>query len=126
MMKTFKQAFCLFLVFVFAAALFPVAAVEPSYTVSGPYGESSYCENLKNLTLTGDYRTDLVNVALTQVGYHEGADLEKRRPGNRWTLALALGCLALFAVFYPVLSGLPAPGWYEDGVLRWFGGMWPF
>ena len=55
-----------------------------------------------------------------------GADLETRRPGNRWSLALALGCLVLFAVFYPVLSGLIAPDWYEDGILRWFGGMWPF
>ena len=55
-----------------------------------------------------------------------GADLEKRRPGNKWSLSLALGCLLLFAVFYPVLSGLMAPDWYEDGLLRWFGGMWPF
>ena len=56
-----------------------------------------------------------------------GADLEKRKAGgNRWPVALALGCILLFAVFYPVLSGLPAPGWYEDGLLRWFGGSWPF
>ena len=55
-----------------------------------------------------------------------GADLEKRRPGSKWTLILALGCLALFAVFYPVLSGMIAPDWYEDGLLRWFGGLWPF
>lgn len=55
-----------------------------------------------------------------------GADLEKRRPRERWSLALALGCLLLFALFYPVLSGMAAPGWYEDGLLRWFGGMWPF
>ena len=55
-----------------------------------------------------------------------GADLEKRKPGSVWPYALAMGCMVLFAVFYPVLSGIPAPGWYEDGLLRWFGGLWPF
>ncbi|MBR5701322.1 MAG: dolichyl-phosphate-mannose--protein mannosyltransferase, partial [Oscillospiraceae bacterium] len=55
-----------------------------------------------------------------------GADLEKRRPDSRWTPALAAGCLLLFALFYPVLSGMIAPAWYENGLLRWFGGLWPF
>jgi predicted membrane-bound dolichyl-phosphate-mannose-protein mannosyltransferase len=55
-----------------------------------------------------------------------GADLENRRPDSRWTLALAGGCLLLFALFYPVLSGMIAPAWYENGLLRWFGGLWPF
>ena len=69
---------------VFCAALLPAGAVGSSYTVSGSYAESVYYENLQNLTLTGDYRTDLVNVALTQVGYHEGAS-NKERHGNNLT-----------------------------------------
>ncbi len=55
-----------------------------------------------------------------------GADLETRRPGNRWIYALTFGCLLLFVLFYPVLSGAAAPNWYEHGLLKWFGGMWPF
>jgi dolichyl-phosphate-mannose--protein O-mannosyl transferase len=35
------------------------------------------------------------------------------------------GCAALFAVFYPVLSGLTVPLWYADGFLRWLP-TWPF
>ena len=55
-----------------------------------------------------------------------GADLEKKNPRSMWAPVLALGCIVLFALFYPVLSGLPAPMWYENGLLRWFGGSWPF
>jgi dolichyl-phosphate-mannose--protein O-mannosyl transferase len=33
---------------------------------------------------------------------------------------------ALFAMFYPVLTGLSAPQWYERYVLRWMPGAWPF
>ena len=66
-MKVFHRFFALFLFMVFCAALLPAGAVGSSYTVSGSYAESVYYENLQNLTLTGDYRTDLVNVALTQV-----------------------------------------------------------
>ena len=83
-MKSIKRFLSLFLLLIFTAALFPVSAVGSSYTVSGSYAESVYYENLKNLTLTGDYRTDLVNVALTQVGYHEGAS-SKERHGNNLT-----------------------------------------
>lgn len=73
----------LLLILLLTASLVPAGAVSSSYSVSGPYGESVYYENLKNLTLTGDYRTDLVNVALTQVGYHEGAN-SRDRHGNNW------------------------------------------
>ena len=85
-MKAFKRLLSLTLSLALALAITaapaPAGAVEPSYTVSGAYGESVYLENLRNLTLTGDYRTDLVNVALTQVGYHEGADRTERHGGD--------------------------------------------
>lgn len=32
----------------------------------------------------------------------------------------------LFAVFYPVLSGVPAPEFYETYILRWIPPSWPF
>ncbi len=34
-------------------------------------------------------------------------------------------CLGLFILFYPVISGLPAPRWYTD-LLAWIPSAWPF
>ena len=83
MKKIWKTSLALLLVLALVTPLIPAEAAGTSYTVSGPYGESVYYDNLKALTLTGDYRTDLVNVALTQVGYHEGAN-SRDRHGNNW------------------------------------------
>jgi dolichyl-phosphate-mannose--protein O-mannosyl transferase len=35
-------------------------------------------------------------------------------------------CLVMFLIFYPVLSGLPAPLKYTRTALRWFSGQYPF
>ncbi len=78
MMNLSRTIIAILLVLALLAPLAPAEAVDPSYTVSGVYSESVYCENLRKLTLSGDYRTDLVNVALTQVGYHEGAGSRER------------------------------------------------
>lgn len=43
-----------------------------SYEASPFYDTSKYKKSLQNVILTGDQRKDLVNVALSQVGYHEG------------------------------------------------------
>ena len=48
------------------------AALEPAYQFSEGYMSSPYYERLLSVQLTGVQRTDLVNVALSQVGYHEG------------------------------------------------------
>ena len=42
------------------------------YSVSSYYMSSVYYRNLREVRLTGNQRLDLVNVALSQVGYHEG------------------------------------------------------
>lgn len=45
---------------------------------------------------------------------------------GRRKIYLATGlCLALFAVFYPVLTGLAIPRWYSD-LLAWIPSSWPF
>ena len=49
-----------------------VYAITPTYTVSSDYKKSPYYDNLSHLTLTGNQRSDVVRVALTQLGYHEG------------------------------------------------------
>ncbi len=39
---------------------------------------------------------------------------------------LASGCALLFALFYPVLSGVAYTTAYGDALLKWLGGYWPF
>lgn len=61
-------------------------AVDPMYTPSEPYRNSQYYARLKSVTLTGDQRTDVVLVALSQLGYHEGnsdADMHGESKGTR-------------------------------------------
>lgn len=55
------------------AFLMKVEAITPTYSVSSAYKGSSYYSALNNVTLTGNQRTDIVNVALSQVGYKEGS-----------------------------------------------------
>lgn len=50
----------------------PAASLEPPYTPSEPYMSGPYYGNLLNVELTGDQRTDIVRVALSQAGYHDG------------------------------------------------------
>jgi hypothetical protein len=54
----------------------PAAALEPSYSVSDAYAAGPYYTALQSVDLTGDQRTDLINVALSQVGYHEGNSVD--------------------------------------------------
>ena len=56
-------------------------ALDESYEVSAEYKDSQYYKNLKDLTLGGDQVNDVLAVALSQLGYHEGdgnADLGGR------------------------------------------------
>ena len=56
------------------SGVLPVAnAVTPGYTVSSAYQSSSYYSALLAVELTGDQREDIINVALSQVGYSEGS-----------------------------------------------------
>jgi len=53
--------------------------------------------------------------------------LERKRKGHRlavygFTAAAGL----VFALFYPALTGIPAPHWYFEGLLRWIPVAWPF
>lgn len=50
----------------------PASALSPKYTVSESYMTSEYYRKLSALELTGVQRTDLLRVAFTQLGYHEG------------------------------------------------------
>ena len=59
-----------------------IGAVKTTYTVSDAYRESIYYERLSELKLTGDERRDIVNVAITQLGYHEGNSASDFGGGN--------------------------------------------
>lgn len=65
-------AVCLLLAAYLSAFLLSVAAVEPVYEVSEEYRASPYYEALLGCTLTGDGRYDVLTVAYSQFGYHEG------------------------------------------------------
>ena len=49
-----------------------ITALDENYEASEAYKESKYYENLKSVALGGDGRTDVIAVALSQLGYHEG------------------------------------------------------
>lgn len=64
-----------FLVLIALWMIVPGMAASPSITyenVSDAYRGSPYYEYLTSVRLTGDQRTDLILVALSQLGYHEG------------------------------------------------------
>lgn len=49
------------------------AAITPTYrTMTDAFRGSRYYLNLQTLNLTGDARTDIIMVAMSQLGYHEG------------------------------------------------------
>ena len=53
-----------------------------TYTPSAGYASSVYYRNIRELALTGNQRLDIVNAALTQVGYHEGDSAAELGGGN--------------------------------------------
>ncbi len=72
-----KRFLSLLLVMTMIFAVLPLGATEveaisPSYAVSSSYASSSYYSALCNVSLTGNQRDDIINVALSQVGYREG------------------------------------------------------
>ncbi|MDD6188527.1 MAG: S-layer homology domain-containing protein [Clostridiales bacterium] len=60
----------------------PALGVTPDYRVTSAFANSRYYTELSELELTGNYRADLINIALTQVGYHEGGSAGDRNGMN--------------------------------------------
>ncbi len=69
-----KRSFALFavLAMLLPLAILPTTALTPSYTVGDAYKNSPYYDQLIAVELTGDMRYDVLAVAFTQLGYHEG------------------------------------------------------
>ncbi|MBR2479574.1 MAG: InlB B-repeat-containing protein [Clostridia bacterium] len=52
--------------------ILPISALKLTYSPTDAYKSSIFYERLVNLKLTGDQRRDILNVAISQLGYHEG------------------------------------------------------
>ncbi len=62
--------------------ILPASALEPVHNASPEYLVSQYHANLQSVNLTGDQRTDVLLVALSQLGYHEGDNEGDMGGGN--------------------------------------------
>lgn len=60
------------LVMLTSMATVNASALTMTYTPSAGYKNSIYYQNLTAVELTGDQATDIANVAISQLGYHEG------------------------------------------------------
>lgn len=70
--KQIWRIFAVALVAITALSLInlPIRSTEPQHSES--YSSGIFCRRLHNVKLTGDPRTDIVNVAMSQIGYCEG------------------------------------------------------
>ncbi len=66
----------------FSFLTIPTRAAEPTYEFSDAYEESVYFEEFLEYELTGDMRRDVVSVAYTQLGYHEGNNVSELNGRN--------------------------------------------
>lgn len=57
-------------------------AVESSYQVHNVYEGSIFYDNLRKVALTEDLRQNIIRVAMSQVGYHEGDLVSELHGGN--------------------------------------------
>ena len=79
---------------------------------------------ITRLTFAYHYFTNTIFLALA-IAYVFDHLMERRRgPYKAMILAFTILSFLLFALFYPALSGLPAPQWLFQNVLRWFS-SWP-
>ena len=67
----------------FSAFTYGASAVTPTYYVSNAYMKTQFYKNLTAYDLTGDERYDVVSIAFTQYGYHEGDDENDMSGTNR-------------------------------------------
>ena len=77
MKKNINRIVAICLVAVMCLLLVPVSADALSYSGSSSYMSGKYYRQLTAVNLTGNQRTDIVNVAKSQVGYQEGSSSSK-------------------------------------------------
>ena len=77
-----KLSALLLMITVLMTVCVPVSAAGLTYTSSSGYASSRYYSNIRELSLTQNQRLDLVNAALSQVGYHEGDSVSQLDGSN--------------------------------------------
>ena len=113
-----RIAVVLFTTVLMATSVFSVSAAAKSleYSASSSYKNSVYYERLMNVKLTGDQVTDIVNVAKSQVGYHEASffDYSGNSSGSgniteygRWYGRQGYWC-NVFASWCGYVAGIPS------------------
>lgn len=55
-----------------ASFALPLSAAKPTYEMTEQYKSSYYYDNFEKVNLSGNQATDVLAVALSQLGYHEG------------------------------------------------------
>ena len=69
--KAFLGGFCMILLLLLTISLLiPAGSLEPDCSES--YRTGIFYQRLRNVELTGDSRTDIIRVAMSQIGYIEG------------------------------------------------------
>ena len=66
-------ALCICIIICLSSIPLDCFAASPSYSVSDSYKSGKYYTNLLCVELTGNQAEDLVAVAMSQVGYHQGS-----------------------------------------------------
>ena len=77
MKRIINRIVAICLVAIMCMLLVPVSADALSYSGSSSYMSGKYYRKLTAVNLTGNQRTDIVNVAKSQVGYQEGSSSSK-------------------------------------------------
>lgn len=72
----------LLVVLLATSAALPIAAVSAVYPVGREYRSSPYYDALMAYRLTGDMRYDVLAIAFSQMGYHEGNNESEMHGGN--------------------------------------------
>ena len=83
--QKFVRVLCVILTLFLLSSFLPVfsvTALTVPYTPSEVYRSSAYYKKLCDVKLTGNYRKDIVAVAKSQVGYHEGNNESELHGGN--------------------------------------------
>lgn len=80
--RVVRRLFAAIAALALSASAITASALTANYKVTGAYAASRYYRELSQLELSGNCRADLVNVALTQVGYHEGSNAADRNGMN--------------------------------------------
>ena len=133
MSKTIKRILCICLALLMATSVITANVSALTYSGSSSYKSGKYYAALTKVELTGNQRTDIVNVAKSQVGYQEGGSSsslsgEVKGSGNyteygRWYGMQDMWC-AMFVSWCANVAGIstsiiPSHSYTPTG-LTWF------